>query len=315
MSSRFFEGAEEPKWYRDSKRHRHTEGKANPITIEKNDNPLQLYEQMALHLQNGDHVSAVKINKQLVKIVRSDLQLMRNSLADTAMQITDNGFLRRQIWEIDSMLGLNPAYHSQAGQDKYIEEFVFKGKTGGFFIEIGGHDGITGSNTLFFEKFRNWDGICIEASPRLYEMMSMSRSVECLNIALSNFDGESAFFEITKGPHQMSGLTADLEPNVLETLKAGADFEGHEITVPVTTFEKLARERDLQKVDYFSIDVEGAEINLLQGIDFDFTDIRVMSIENPPDRKDNFKGVRKIMSDRNYRFAGSFGVDDIFVKD
>jgi len=270
---------------------------------------------MVLHLQNGDHVSAVKTNKQLVKIVRSDLQLMRNSLVETAMQITDNGFLRRQIWEIDRMLSLNPTYHSQAGQDKFIEEFVFKGKTEGFFIEIGGHDGITGSNTLFFEKFRNWDGICIEASPRHYEMMRMSRSVDCLNIALSNFDGESAFFEITQGPHQMSGLMADLEPNILENLKTSVDFEGHEITVPVMTFENLARERNLQTVDYFSIDVEGAEINLLQGIDFDFTDIRVMSIENPPDRKNNFEGIRKIMSDINYRFLGSFGVDDIFAKD
>ena len=81
------------------------------------------------------------------------------------------------------------------------------------------------------------------------------------------------------------------------------------------TFENLARERNLQTVDYFSIDVEGAEINLLQGIDFDFTDIRVMSIENPPDRKNYFEGIRKIMSDINYRFLGSFGVDDIFAKD
>ena len=85
--------------------------------------------------------------------------------------------------------------------------------------------------------------------------------------------------------------------------------------VPVTTFKKLARERDLQKVDYFSIDVEGAEIALLQGIDFDFTDIRVMSIENQPNSKNNFKSIRQIMSDRNYRFARSIGMDDIFVKD
>ena len=296
-------------------RGRRTEGKVKPITNEKNNDSAQLYERMVLHLQNGDHASAVKINKQLVKVVRSDLEIMRNSLAGTAMRIEDNAFLRHQIWEIDGMLGLNPAYHSQAGQDQYIEQNFFDGKTGGFFIEIGGHDGITGSNTLFFEKFRNWDGICIEASPALYEEMTKSRSVECLNFALSNFDGESEFFEITKGPHQMSGLTADLEPNILEILKAGADFEGREITVPVTTFEKLARERDLKKVDYFSIDVEGAEMGLLRGIDFDFTDIRVLSIENPPNRKDNFKAIRQFMSDHHYRHVVSTGVDDIFVKD
>lgn len=296
-------------------RGRHTEGKVKPITNEKKNEPVELYEQMVWHLQNGDHAEAVKVNKQLVEVVRSDLQIMRNSLAGTAMRIRDNAFLRRQIWEIDRMLGLNPTYHSQAGQDQFIEQNFFEGKTGGFFIEIGGHDGITGSNTLFFEKFRNWDGICIEASPALYEKMRISRSVECLNFALSDFDGESEFFEITKGPHQMSGLTGDFKPNLLESFKTSADVEGREITVPVMTFEKLARERDLQKVDYFSIDVEGAEMGLLQGIDFDFTDIGVMSIENPPDQKDNFKAIRQFMGDHHYRFVGSFGVDDIFVKD
>ena len=35
----------------------------------------------------------------------------------------------------------------------------------GFFVEIGAYDGETGSNTLFLEKHKSWDGLLIEANP------------------------------------------------------------------------------------------------------------------------------------------------------
>ena len=82
----------------------------------------------------------------------------------------------------------------------------------------------------------------------------------------------------------------------------------------VTTFDKIAKERDLTHVDYCSIDVEGSEIKVLQGIDFDYTDIRAISIENPSSQPDNFKLVRDFMSDRGYQLVGSLGVDDILTK-
>src|SRR5450631_929326 len=35
----------------------------------------------------------------------------------------------------------------------------------GFFIEAGGNDGLTQSNTYWFERFRGWRGILVEAVP------------------------------------------------------------------------------------------------------------------------------------------------------
>ena len=43
-------------------------------------------------------------------------------------------------------------FHSQFGQDKFLDEKVFKGKTGGFFVEVGAHDGVFLSNTFFFDN-------------------------------------------------------------------------------------------------------------------------------------------------------------------
>ena len=44
-------------------------------------------------------------------------------------------------------------------------------KRDGFFIECGALDGETRSNSLFFERFRGWTGLLIEADPVNYQQM------------------------------------------------------------------------------------------------------------------------------------------------
>ena len=39
---------------------------------------------------------------------------------------------------------------------------------GGFYIECGALNGEKGSNTLFFEKVRKWNGLLVEADPENY---------------------------------------------------------------------------------------------------------------------------------------------------
>ena len=43
-------------------------------------------------------------------------------------------------------------YYSQFKQDQLVNEFFFKNKKNGFFVDIGAHDGKTFSNSLFFEE-------------------------------------------------------------------------------------------------------------------------------------------------------------------
>ena len=286
----------------------------NPVSI---NTPEEAFVRMQQELQAGNSDKAIVIADRLIRLARENLLSIREPLIDAVSRDLQNGRLHQCIWEIDKAAGYHNAYFSQSGQDQFIEKNFFDGKTDGVFVDIGGYDGINGSNTLFFEKFRHWKGICIEASPMQFEKMAQSRSAECLNIAVSNFEGEALFFEITKGFDQMSRLKEDLQPEFLDNLEKmnkGKEAESQDITVKVTTFDKIAKERDLTHVDYCSIDVEGSEIKVLQGIDFDYTDIRAISIENPSSQPDNFKLVRDFMSDRGYQLVGSLGVDDIFTK-
>ena len=265
---------------------------------------------------DGSGQVAAEFTDAAMHSARQGLCSLRDALAMAmdAVPPRESGNLRKRIWDIERMLGANNACFSQAGQDEFIDRFILAGKTGGVFVDIGGHDGVTGSNTWFFEKFRNWTGICVEAAPALFAAMTRHRSAECLNVAVSNFEGAAVFLEITRGLHQMGGLVADLRPGFREVVENTDGNEGHEIRVPVTTLGKIAFERTIRQVDYCSIDVEGAELKVLEGIDFDYTHIQVISVENPPDLAENFDRIRSFMADRHYRLAGTFASDDIFEK-
>ena len=48
-------------------------------------------------------------------------------------------------------------YFSEFKQDKLLNEVIFDNKKDGYLIDIGTHDGVTISNTLFFEKNYGWN--------------------------------------------------------------------------------------------------------------------------------------------------------------
>ena len=67
------------------------------------------------------------------------------------------------------ILNLTPHYTGQHGQDKFLDELVFKKKLrNGFFIEAGADDFVEGSNTLWFEMKHQWTGVLVEANPIRY---------------------------------------------------------------------------------------------------------------------------------------------------
>ena len=58
-------------------------------------------------------------------------------------------------------------YYGKNNLDKKLKKFL--NYKNGFYIEIGAYDGVTQSNTLYFEKNKNWHGILIEPSKRFFK--------------------------------------------------------------------------------------------------------------------------------------------------
>ena len=161
--------------------------------------------------------------------------------------------------------------------------------------------------------FLGWRRLCIEPVPRIYELMSDIRNAVCLNVALADYNGEGLFLEISRGLSQMGGLMATLHKDLTEIIKEKGS-ETREVNVLVKTFQSIVSDQDLTHIDYCSIDVEGAEISVLKGIDFNKSNISVFSIENPTSLGNNQSLVRDYMENEGYQLVRSIGEDDIFAK-
>ena len=200
-------------------------------------------------------------------------------------------------------------YYSQFEQDKFIYENYFINKTKGYFVDIGAHDGITFSNSKFFEEL-GWDGVCIEPNPKIFEILQSTRKCKCIKKAVSNNIGVSQFFQIIDGPDMLSGLVEEFDDNAilrinneLQDKSKGFDY----INVQCDLFENIV---DQNQIDILSLDTEGNELKILQTIDFNKYDIKIITVENNNYDKTFFD----FLILKNYTFVTSLGCDEIYLK-
>ena len=165
-------------------------------------------------------------------------------------------------------------FYSQSGQDAWVDK-ILDSKTDGYYIEIGAYNGISTSNTYFFEKERNWKGICVESHAEEFINLIQVRNSENFWAYATDYDSND--FENT-------GVPAMKLNTILE--KANAP----------------------EYIDYLSIDIEGMEYSVLHAIDFDKWRIGVMTVEHnlycwgPENKNRNFellnsKGYVRVVED------------------
>jgi len=143
--------------------------------------------------------------------------------------------------------------------DKKLDE-LFACKKNGVYIELGAADGLTQSNTAFFEFCRNWSGVLIEPSVKSYELCVKNRP----NNTVLNFCCVSNSYEedTIKGDFNSTNLMNSVNGERLNSNEL--------IEVNCITLEKVF---DLylknKKVDLLSLDAEGYEYNILEGLNLD----------------------------------------------
>lgn len=219
------------------------------------------------------------------------------------------GQVNNQIWLCERALGKRDAYFSQSGQDAWLDERVFKGKRNGVFVEVGGYDGFTGSNCLFFEMQRGWTGLMIEPSPTYFARAEAFRRATCLQLAVSDAEGEAEFLEIQEGFSQMSGLTSSYDADILRQVEADPRHKGEVIRVQTRTLPQIFDEHGLREIDYVSLDVEGGEHAILSSFPFDTYRVHAWTVENNTGDTE----IPALMKDKGYARAEALGVDDIYV--
>lgn len=205
-------------------------------------------------------------------------------------------------------------YFSQYGQDAFLDKSVFKKKTRGFFIDIGANDGITYSNTYFFEKYRNWKGICIEPHPDAFTKLQSNRNSILIKACISEIEGKAEFLKIDGYAEMLSGLQNKYTSDHIERIRREIKIHGGKqetIGVNCRSLEFILKDHKIEEnIDYCSIDTEGGELEILQSINLEKNPIKIISVEN------NYYGgkIREYLKSFNYRLLKIIGSDEIYQK-
>ena len=137
---------------------------------------------------------------------------------------------------------MSASYFSQFKQDKFLNEVLFNHKRHGFFIDIGAHDGVTISNSLYFEKSKNWKGICIEPNPTVFSKLQSNRESMNLNVCVGNGNQTVKFTQIEGYSEMLSGISNQYNDKHLERIQHEMTAKGGkmtEIEVEMITLDKI----------------------------------------------------------------------------
>jgi FkbM family methyltransferase len=178
-----------------------------------------------------------------------------------------------------NLIDNNRTHFSQIGQDKYIDEML-NNRENGFFIEAGAYDGEVLSNTLFFEMQRKWTGLLIEPLPKLFEqLLSKNRNAFALNACIS--EESKPFLAKFKVCDALSGIDKKMSKEHKKTIKQKNVYcnTSYYTLVPCFSLKTILLAINANKVDYFSLDVEGAELDVLKSLPLDTISIDAFTVE------------------------------------
>lgn len=197
-------------------------------------------------------------------------------------------------------------FFSQQGEDVYIlKNFVNKPTDTGRFVEVGALDGVTYSNTLFFEGALGFTGMLIEPSKNFETLQKARPNCTLVKKAITKEKGIVVFWD----DWARSGVLDQLADD-----RKGTNYHGsaHSYEVETTPLGPLLKEHGIDYVDILFIDVEGGEIGVLEGMDWSIP-VYVTCIElDTHDGTKDFK-CREILKKQGFEFHSRLGINEYWV--
>ncbi|PIP69238.1 hypothetical protein COW91_00385 [Candidatus Nomurabacteria bacterium CG22_combo_CG10-13_8_21_14_all_32_8] len=200
---------------------------------------------------------------------------------------------------------------------KLLEKYITK--KNGFFVQCGGNDGYGFDPTYYLEKFKGWRGVIVEPLPISSLCQRNRKKSVVVQSACVGFDYPESTISFIDC-NFMSFVKDSIE-NSSELIKLGEDSQNmvcREIIVPAKTVQSIIDEQTIiskgNTIDLFVADVEGYELQILQGLDFskNSPSFFLLEIQN----SERLQMISEFLLPHKYSLLGEIGEKDyLFMKE
>ena len=199
-------------------------------------------------------------------------------------------------------LGQQGLLKSQSKEDEQLLDW-FNGLCNGTYIEIGALDGERLSNSYVFNAALGWKGVLIELGSTNFAKLKDNRPNELavVNAAVCN---ERQTVHFVAG-NEVGGIYEFTSPSFRARHKTWTNKTAdntEEIECYPMRDILIERAPEISHYDFFSLDVEGAEYEVLRSTNFDRTTFGVIFVEaSRHDPKKN-EAVKEFLINKGYSF-------------
>lgn len=213
--------------------------------------------------------------------------------------------------DIDPKL-LEKLSKSQNGEDFFLMHNYFNQTCGGTYIELGALDGLRYSNSYLFSKGLGWHGILIEPNTHSFQNLKLNRPApdELFNYAVCS-DVRDVHFVNKQSKKGSGGSPVD---GVYEFMSSQFLKEHHPNLnkknmkkIKCKPLSLIIQESSLtnQIIDFLSVDVEGAEFEVLKTLNLQQHHFGVIFYEADGSNPQKEEKIKKILEMYGYPLQSS----------
>jgi len=192
--------------------------------------------------------------------------------------------------------------YAQIGEDVLLRR-VFPPHYAGFYVDVGANHPVHCSVTKHFYD-SGWQGVNVEPGAVFADVRRHRTRDLNLNVAVSNKRSSLTFYEFPQ-----SSALSTLSPEVA-SIHRDAGQKCVQRTVPVRTLADICDEHVGERtIDFMSIDVEGRELEVIQGADWGRFRPRVLLVE-----ANGVEAWQPILLENGYLRANFDGINVWFVR-
>ena len=223
---------------------------------------------------------------------------IRNNLKDTL-------FGHLYFVFLSAYLSINPRieFYGQCGEDKFLSKYLPESK--GFYLDVGAGQPVRGSNTFYFYK-KGWSGILIEPIEFNIKLIKLFRRKDMVIQKIIGQSRKSVLFYEFVPTEYSTTVKAVADDLINQGKKLRKCYPVDSISV-----SELEIFSEPQNPSLLSIDVEGADLEVLNSIDWLTFKPRVICIEESSEQTS--KAIREKLRSENYRLIENSGISKIYL--